>query len=250
MKGIASSVAFFGLSIALMPALAGAQGGKDDANKTDEKKADTKKKALPKVDDVTLLNSPKLKARVKEVRADVKDGDAQEIVVVTTDPQKFGEYLAWEQKFLKNMEQVVDIETKRPLTQQQKDDHFRQQSPSRLDKAFTGDVKAIAVTPSLRIRTATPPPQFDSKGLPKKLTPAELAKLKDRSRLPGYPADISAVRMGQIVELYVPKSALPAVKSPPPAKKGVPAGDPNLAGPAAAPAKMDAYLLYVLHESP
>src|SRR5437773_845019 len=106
MKGFASSVAFFGLSLALMPALVGAQGGKEDTKKIDDKKADAKKKALPKVDDVTLLNSPKLKARVKEVRSDVKDGDAKEIVVVTTDQQKFGEYLAWEQKFLKNMEQV------------------------------------------------------------------------------------------------------------------------------------------------
>lgn len=250
MKGFASSVAFFGLSLALMPALVGAQGGKEDTKKIDDKKADAKKKALPKVDDVTLLNSPKLKARVKEVRSEVKDGDATEIVVVTTDQQKFGEYLAWEQKFLKNMEQVVDIETKRPLTQQQKDDIFRRESPSRLDKAFTGDLKAVAVTPSLRIRTATPPPQFDSKGLPKKMTPAELAKLKDRSRLPGYPADIGAVRIGQIVELYVPKSAIPAVKPVVPAKKGIVAGDPNLAGAAAAPTKIDAYLLYVLYESP
>jgi len=252
MRAFVSWIAFLGLAVSLVPDFVDAQDGKDNPKKSEEKKADGKKKALAKVDENTILYAPKLMARVKDVHGEEKDGDAKEIVVLTTDQQKFGEYLEWEQKFLKSMERLVSIETGKPLDKQQKDDIFRRESANKLDKAFTGDMKSINVTPSLRIRTAAPPPQYDKKGAPKKLTATDLAKLKDRSRLPGYPADISALRPGQIVELYVPKSAIAPVKQAPPAaaKKGVVAADPNLVGAAAAPTKIDAYLLYVLHESP
>src|SRR6266478_170617 len=89
MKAFVSLIAFFGLSAALLPALVDAQDGKVEPKKTEEKKADAKKKAIPKADEVTILNAPKLKAKVKEVRAGEKDGDVKEIVVVTADQEKF-----------------------------------------------------------------------------------------------------------------------------------------------------------------
>lgn len=52
-----------------------------------------------------------------------------------------------------------------------------------------------------KVRMSYPPPQFDAKGKPKRYTKKELQELKGNDRLPGYPAEFSDIKAGQIVEV-------------------------------------------------
>lgn len=66
----------------------------------------------------------------------------------------------------------------------------------------------------LKVRMHYPPPQFDDKGNIKKYTAKELRELKGNDRLPGYPAEFSDVKSGQIVQvtLLVKKAAPRPIK--------------------------------------
>jgi hypothetical protein len=84
----------------------------------------------------------------------------------------------------------------------------------KLSKARYVEVKTAE---NIKIRTLTPPIEYDIKGNLKRWTAKELAALKGASRLPGYPAEFDKVAAGQIVNLYVAK-APPAKRTPPTAK--------------------------------
>lgn len=53
----------------------------------------------------------------------------------------------------------------------------------------------------LKVRMYNPPPQFDDKGRVKRYTPKELRELKGNDKLPGYPAEFSDIKSGQIVQV-------------------------------------------------
>jgi len=55
------------------------------------------------------------------------------------------------------------------------------------------------------VRTLKLPLAFDDKGNPRKYTPQELKDLKGTEGLPGYTADISDLKAGQIVRVSVSK---------------------------------------------
>jgi hypothetical protein len=255
MKPFVTLIAFFSLSAMMLPSLVDARDDKKETKADDDKKdkkAEPKKKAVPMVDEIKVLNAPKLLARVKEVRNDETNTEVQEVVFASADQLKHLEYLKWEKKFRVDLQTAISLETQKKLDPVQRDEVFRRETASKLNGVFSGELKTVNVTPALRVRTAAAPPQFDATGAPKKLTASDLTKLKKGSRLPGYPTDIGAVRAGQIVELSVPASALqPAKKqaTPRPAKKGIVDADPNLAGGVATPtARIDAYLIYIIQE--
>jgi hypothetical protein len=57
-----------------------------------------------------------------------------------------------------------------------------------------------------KVRIQNPPAEFDDKGKAKKLSKAELKKLKGPdSTLPGYTAEFEQLRVGQLVTIYLPK---------------------------------------------
>src|SRR5262249_22796614 len=57
-----------------------------------------------------------------------------------------------------------------------------------------------------KVRTSSPPVEYDDNGKPKKYTPEELKKLKGPdSKLPGYTGDINNLAKDQIVTLYLAK---------------------------------------------
>jgi hypothetical protein len=245
MKAFASLVAVFGLSALLLPLLM-AQDAKDAP-----KKAEAKKKVVYPPD-ATIRNMPTQMVRIKEIRADDTGTETKEIIVVGMDEAKYIEFAKWDTKFRLEMPKmnIIDLQTEKKFTPQQVEELYRQQKAMKLDGVFAGETKVVNVTPVLRVRTTDPPPQYDESGNIKKLKAADLNKLKDRSSLGGYPAELGVLRAGQIVEVYAPKPpAQPKVKPAPPAKKGVIGADPNLAGAAAAPsARIDAVLIFVKFE--
>ncbi len=70
----------------------------------------------------------------------------------------------------------------------------------------------------IKVRTATPPTEYDEKGNMKRWTLKELKTLKKGSKLPGYPAEFDALRPNQTVAVYLAKQAFAEVKT---TKKGI-----------------------------
>ncbi|MFL5340771.1 MAG: hypothetical protein ACJ8F7_11530 [Gemmataceae bacterium] len=66
------------------------------------------------------------------------------------------------------------------------------------------DVK-FELAPDCKIRMKHLPPLTDEKGNKKQRTPEELQKLKGNSNLPGYAAEASDLKAGQIVTLHLVK---------------------------------------------
>jgi hypothetical protein len=57
----------------------------------------------------------------------------------------------------------------------------------------------------MKVRTLSPPVDYDDKGNVKKYTAKELKKLRGKGNLPGYPADFDSLREGQAVKVYLAK---------------------------------------------
>lgn len=170
------------------------------------------------------------RGRIQEVRGDEK---SREIVVLAMDPKLNQEFVQWDQK-----EQLAVVKDKNPMQRVEK---YRKDYAKKLAEVFTGDPKTVVVNEIARVRTSYPPPQYDATGAPKKISAAELSKLKSL-RLPGYAADTTNLRVGQIVDVTLPKPAA-TPKNQPPAKKDFIGVDPtlNVAGP-----RVDALMVYVV----
>jgi hypothetical protein len=75
----------------------------------------------------------------------------------------------------------------------------------------------------MKVRSLQPPLDYDDKGNPKKYTAKELDTLRGKEGLPGFAAEMDAVRSGQIVQVYVARNqgaANQAPKAKAPAPKG------------------------------
>jgi hypothetical protein len=70
----------------------------------------------------------------------------------------------------------------------------------------------------IKVRTATPPAEYDDKGNMKRWTVKDLKNLRKGSKLPGYPAEYDALRPSQTVAVYLAKPVLPQAKN---TKKGI-----------------------------
>jgi hypothetical protein len=68
-------------------------------------------------------------------------------------------------------------------------------------KETTKDVE-IAQAEDIKVRTINPPPVYDEKGKPRRHTPKELKELKGEGNLPGYTADLNALKANQTVIVY------------------------------------------------
>jgi hypothetical protein len=64
------------------------------------------------------------------------------------------------------------------------------------------DVK-LRFAENAKIRLSQPPPDYDDKGNPKKYTARELEKMRGKEGLPGYTAEMEALKSGQTVKVYL-----------------------------------------------
>jgi hypothetical protein len=168
--------------------------------KPEEKKSSTAKRESKKADPVEekiLRESFVMRARIYQLEAASGAGITVEL------PYPYPPKLAAAQLWFKQQLQLGNRSAE-VLTQ------YKQ----KLSGARQVEVKTAE---ALKVRTATPPVEYDSKGNLKRWTAKELQALRGASRLPGFPAEFDKVRMGQIVELYVAKA--PATKRSPAAAK-------------------------------
>jgi hypothetical protein len=71
----------------------------------------------------------------------------------------------------------------------------------------------LTAAEEVQVRTAQPPPAFDDKGNPRKLSAKELKELRGTNpRLPGYKADFADFAEGQIVRVLAARKKLTAAE--------------------------------------
>jgi len=168
---------------------------KDEPAKTDEKKDNPKKmpaaKLPPRRGNLKDLETDKDAAEKKMLR---KASLTAEVVAVVEDKKSLRlrltiPYVRINQGQLQNyykaqnLQQMLDAQAKLyELATTQKDVEW-------------------AAADEFKVRMANPPPKFDEKGRPKRYTKKELQELKGTDRLPGFPAEFSDIKAGQIVQV-------------------------------------------------
>jgi hypothetical protein len=180
MRSLPRIVAFglFGLVVSL-PVL----GAADKDKKSDAKKDDAAKKADVKKSDAKKPDAKKDKDADKDKDKD-KEKPAEKWIKFAT--------VAGKVKGVVEAKKSLRIEL-------------------RLSEKKTQDVEWNAID-DVKVRMANPPPQFDDKGRPKRYTRKELRELKGDDKAPGYPAEFSDLKVGQIVQLnLVKKKGAPRV---------------------------------------
>lgn len=124
--------------------------------------------------------------------------------IMAPDPQKIAKFQMWQ------AQQMVQISRSAPNQRAQQMRQYQTQLMQQQRGIYSPTEFRVRATDNIKVRTLLLPQEFDEKGNPKKLTAKEIAALKDNSKLPGFPADLEALRIGQVVDVYLAKTAATA----------------------------------------
>jgi hypothetical protein len=213
------------LMLAALDAPLEAQDTKDE-KKTEEKKVEEKKKPIVRAEPSVVTKAKQVMGKIKDIAT-----EGNEITVALVSEQAFASFKQWETKA------YFDAKKSKDANRIKK---FQADAIVKKDEIYSGDELLIHVNDTVRIRTSYLPKD-------KKLTSEEKSKLSQPSSLGGYTSEFSALRVGQIVKVYI-KPAPMAKAAPMPAKKGPIGADPNEKG--GGPTKTDVYMVFVLQDVP
>jgi hypothetical protein len=134
------------------------------------------------------------------------DGSTKEFTVQVTsgepDPQRVQENQLYYNQRLAQISVAPVQSRQRLLAELQLD---MQRRALNAMKKVTKDID-LQADDNIKVRVAQPPTEPDDKGFSKKLTKAELKKLKGPdATLPGYTADFDQLKVGQQVTVYLAK---------------------------------------------
>jgi hypothetical protein len=204
---------------------------KDDAKKDEkkdpEKKDDEKKKAEPKKSEKEKINSGLVLTGVKIISANGENSRDFTIEVQEIDPKKVYDMNVWkaqqmnslaQQQF--NMQKISPKDVQGRINAQVNYNKALAQYQFDLAKRNIYSPKNVEVkaAENAKVRIMYLPPEFDDAGAVKKFTKKEIEERKDKTGLPGFPADFDAIKSGQYIDIYLAKQA-PAAKVQP-KKKG------------------------------
>ncbi len=227
MQVVSRTVAFALLSSLLMLSALGADekdkkvdAPKDEGKKTDVKKDEPAKTDPEKKDSSKKLPTTKLPPRKGKLKEFETDKDAAEkkmlrqakvtaeVVAVVEDKKSLRlkltiPYLKINQGQLQNYYNA-EMNLIRATNAQGVFNAQNQMAQAaaqiyQLDKVYK-EVEWTAAD-EFKVRMANPPPHFDEKGRPKRYTRKELQELKGTDKQPGYPAEFSDIKAGQIVQV-------------------------------------------------
>lgn len=229
MKALGLMITVFALAVCLLPGLTAQEKKADDAKaeKKDAKaadKKDTEKKDATKKDE--NKDPEKKTAEKKTAEKDEKKKKAEEERVVygqtvvtkivsmrpesahefsvemkQLDPERVAAFQLWAQQQQFNL-------SRNPNPQALIQFQIQMQQKQATD-IYSNKVVDVRAVDGIKVRSMYPPQVFDDRGNVKKWTAKELAKLKGTSKLKGYPSDMDALKIGQIVELYFAKTTPP-----------------------------------------
>lgn len=198
---------------------------KKDPEKKDEKPEPEKKKEKEKEPaEEKLVYGTKL-GPVKLVRV---EGGEFAIDVPVPDPQKIFALQQWStQQMYSISQQQNPVQRAQQMAQYQM--QLAQKQLNETTKLQTVEVRGAE---NMKVRINFPPVQFDDQGNLKRWTVKSLAALRGKSKWPGYyPSEVDVLKVGQVVEVYLAKSAQAPAKTGPKKKADleeiVPAGKPE-----------------------
>jgi hypothetical protein len=223
---------------------------KDEPKKDDAKKDDEKKKAEPKKVDKEKLSYGAVYQGVKIVSANAENGRDLTIEVQELDPKKVYDLNVWKAQQLNslaqqqfNMQKIQPKDVQGRVNAQANYAKAAAQYQIELAKRNVYSPKNLDVksAENAKVRIMYLPPEFDDAGAVKKFTKKEIEERKDKTGLPGFPADFDAVKSGQYIDIYMAKQA-PAKAQP--KKKGPDDDDVPVAQP------RQEYVLIVIRSEP
>jgi hypothetical protein len=260
MKRIGLMIGFLALLLVLLPSLTAQDEKKKDEAKTekkDEAKKDEAKKDEPKKDDAAKKDEKKdpekkddekkkpeskkvekeklvyaAKFQTKIVSANAENGREFTIEVQEIDQKKVYDMNVWKAQRMGQLgQQAAQISTQKDpkarltsmATYQRDMATYNIEVAKRSANLTTGKNMEVKASENAKVRITFPPVEFDDNGFQKKWTKKELEARRDKTGLPGYPADFDAIKSGQYIEIYLAKAAPAPAKTP--AKKRAPDDD-------------------------
>lgn len=204
-------IAFLAVSLFILPGLTAQEKKGDDAkadkkDAKDEKKDDAKDTEKPKEkkEKPPVEEKPEHGAIVKTKIVSMKADSARDftIEVAMPDPQKIQNLQMW------SFQQMQSLMGGDPKTRGQRMYQYQMQlAYKQMNETTTMKPFEVRAAEKCKVRMMYPPVQYDDAGNLKKWTAKDLAALKAKSKLPGYPADFDLLKTGQWVELYLAKPA-------------------------------------------
>jgi hypothetical protein len=197
-------IGFLAVALFVLPSLPAQEKDKKaekDTEKPEPEKKDTKKEEK-------LEHGPIIPTRIISMKPDSAHDFTVEIP--QPDPAKMQNFANWQQQ------QMVQINNSpNPQVYAQRVAAYQQGLAQHMAQGFAS-LKPVEVraTDACKVRVINPPPKYDDAGNLVKPSRKDLEKMKDKSKLPGYPADFDALKTGQFVQIYLAK--------PPPAPKVAP----------------------------
>lgn len=208
MKTWGHCIGLLALVIFLLPGLSAQEKkekekGKEPAKKAkvkDDDKGDTKNEKEPAKKEEKLVYG-QMVSNVKLTRLDGSSGGFA-IDVPELDPQKVQQFNIWKAQQLQSI-----ALSQNPQTQVQRTASFQQQMALKLARGELYSMKPYDMKfgEGCKIRTLFPPIQYDDEGKLKRWKARDLAKLRGKTSLPGYPAEMDAIKIGQLVDVYLAK---------------------------------------------
>jgi hypothetical protein len=202
---------------------------KDDAAKKDAKKDEPAKKDDPAKNDADKKDStkkmpatklPPRKGKLKDLETDKDAAEKKalrkttltaEVVAVVEDKKSLRlkltiPYVRINQGQLQNYLKATNLQ------------QALQAQAQIYELAKTEKQVELTAADEFKVRMGNPPPKFDDKGRAKAYTKKELQELKGNDKMPGFPAEFSDIKSGQIVQVTL----LPTKHGsrPPPVKRG------------------------------
>jgi hypothetical protein len=213
----------------------GAQAAQDDAGAKPAGKDDTKTKKTSKKKDEEkttektekFVYGANFSGRLKEMDANSQKNFTVEVQIPQPNPDGIQAMVRAEVDYKNQQAQILvnvnlNALQKRQQLAQAAFDYQRRVVDLRKNtvKYVPKDIPMKAAD-NIKVRSYSPPLDYDDKGNVKKYNPRELAKLRGKEKLPGYPAEFEALRAGQYVQVYLPKNqASPVPKAPKVSRSG------------------------------
>jgi Ni/Co efflux regulator RcnB len=256
MKRISLLIALFGLLFIVLPSLTAQDEKKKDAEKADAKKNEAKKDESKTTDDPEKKkekhkDEPKKEklnySYMKPGKIISVNGRDVTVEIKEVDPKKQQDVASWQAQRTQQLAQQNAQATQQynqALTQ--KDANARATAIQNALKAranYTSDLAKFNIElakkdiyspkpwdvhaqDDAKVRTMILPVEFDDLGFEKKWTKKEIEERKDKTGLPGsFATDFDQLKSGQLVDVYIAKTAKDKDKDQPKKKKG-PDDDP------------------------
>ena len=206
MRMLGQFIAFLALGVFLLPALTAQEEKKDADAKAEKKEAKEGEKKDPE------KKEPEKKDEKKDPEKKEPEKKAEVKKKVVEEKVEYGSTMVTKIASMKESARDFSIEVKQynPSKLTPQDIYQMTTNPGQrqqiMMRAFETKIVDLRAADNVKVRTMNPPFEYDDKGNVKRWTAKDLAALKGKSKLPGYPSEIDQLKVGQSVQLFFAKA--------------------------------------------